>query len=310
MRYHLFAGAHPFTKLVFSLFIIISSFLAVFIISTLLTVPIFHYSVHQALNILAGKIDLENTALLKYLQITQSIGLFLSPPFIIKFFMYQDNPNYLKLKKIPRYTSLALVVLAIIIAIPSINFLADLNSRLELPHFLNGVQVKMQEMENNAQQMMNDFLKNTTYAGLLLNLMMIAVIPAIGEELLFRGVFQQLFVEWTKSQHAGILIAAAIFSAAHLQFFGFVPRFLLGAFFGYLLIWSRTMWLPIAAHFVNNATAVIYYFYYQRGLVHQDIDTLGADKGSQNILIISILFLIMLITVIRQYEKSNALSDR
>ena len=199
--------------------------------------------------------------------------------------------------------------MTVIIAVPAINFLADLNSRMELPHFLKGVETKMQEMENGAQQMMDNFLKGTSYAGLLINLIMIAVIPAIGEELLFRGIFQQFITEWTKNKHAGILIAAAIFSAAHLQFFGFVPRFLLGAFFGYLLIWGQTMWLPIAAHFVNNATAVIYYFYYQRGLVHQDIDSLGAKKGSQNILLISSLFLIMLIAVIRQYEKSNNAPD-
>ncbi len=309
MRYHLFSGAHPFTKLVFSLFIIIASFLIVFLISAFLTIPFFHFSTQQALAILSGNIDEKNVALLRYLQITQSVGLFLIPPFIISYFVYSKDKNYLKLKTLPRYSSVVLVIITIIIAIPAINFLADLNSRLTLPHFLNGMETKMQEMENNAQQLMSDFLQGTTYRNLFSNLLMIAIIPAIGEELLFRGVFQQLFSEWTKNVHIGIILAAALFSAAHLQFYGFVPRFLLGVFFGYLLVWGRTIWLPITAHFVNNATAVIYYFYYLRGVVHQDIDTYGTSRDSVNVLIISTLFLIIMIAVIRQYEKSNHLPD-
>jgi membrane protease YdiL (CAAX protease family) len=86
-----------------------------------------------------------------------------------------------------------------------------------------------------------------------INLIMIAVLPALGEEFIFRGVFQKIFCRLFGSGHIAIWITAFIFSFVHLQFFGFLPRFILGLLFGYLFYWSRTLWLPVIAHFVNNA---------------------------------------------------------
>jgi len=98
-------------------------------------------------------------------------------------------------------------------------------------------------------------MKNTP--DLLINLLMIAILPAIGEELIFRGCFQNIFTRWTGNYHWGIWLAAILFSAIHMQFYGFIPRMLLGAMFGYMLVWGRSMWLPILAHLVNNGGAVI-----------------------------------------------------
>jgi uncharacterized protein len=86
---------------------------------------------------------------------------------------------------------------------------------------------------------------------------MLAVIPAIGEELIFRGVFQKIFYDLFKSGHLAIWVTAFAFSALHFQFFGFIPRFILGLVFGYLFYWSGTLWLPVISHFVNNAVPVI-----------------------------------------------------
>lgn len=92
---------------------------------------------------------------------------------------------------------------------------------------------------------------------MILNVLIIAVIPAIGEELIFRGVFQRIFYDLFKSGHVAVWITAFVFSAIHFQFFGFVPRFILGLVFGYLFLWSGTLWLPVISHFVNNAVPVI-----------------------------------------------------
>ena len=91
-------------------------------------------------------------------------------------------------------------------------------------------------------------------SSLLINMVMIGVIPAIGEEFLFRGALQKIFSEWTKNKHLGIWISAILFSAMHLQFYGFIPRMLLGALFGYTLLWTGSLWIPIFGHFVNNGT--------------------------------------------------------
>jgi membrane protease YdiL (CAAX protease family) len=92
---------------------------------------------------------------------------------------------------------------------------------------------------------------------LLLNLLVIAIVPAIGEELLFRGYLQQSFSNWLSNPHVAIIVTAVLFSAIHLHFQAFLPRFILGVLLGYLFYWSGSLWLPILAHFANNAQAVI-----------------------------------------------------
>ena len=92
---------------------------------------------------------------------------------------------------------------------------------------------------------------------MILNLFIIAILPAVGEEFFFRGVLQKILIRLFKSGHVAIWVTAFIFSAIHFQFFGFVPRFILGLIFGYLFFWSSTLWLPVISHFINNAVPVI-----------------------------------------------------
>jgi len=100
------------------------------------------------------------------------------------------------------------------------------------------------------------------------------VLPAIGEELYFRGSLQGILQQW-KGIRISIWITAIIFSTIHFQFYGFVPRMLMGAFFGYLLFWSENMWLPIVAHFTNNVLAIIFYYLKFNGFKVPDIDSIG-----------------------------------
>src|SRR5690606_9694418 len=114
-----------------------------------------------------------------------------------------------------------------------------------------------------------------SYSALAINLLMIAIIPAIGEELLFRGGIQNIFYKWFKNPHIAIWAAAILFSAIHVQFYGFIPRMLLWALFGYLLVWGKSIWYPIIGHFINNGSAVVTAFIYQQQ--GKSIDEL--DKG-------------------------------
>jgi len=122
---------------------------------------------------------------------------------------------------------------------------------------------------------------------LIYNLLLMALLPALSEETLFRGTLQQMMYKGTSSistsnnspntkQHVAVWVSAILFSAIHFQFYGFVPRMLLGVLFGYLLLWSGSLWLPILAHFTNNAMAVILYnIYYMQGKNVDEIDALG-----------------------------------
>ena len=91
-----------------------------------------------------------------------------------------------------------------------------------------------------------------------MNILIIAIMAGIGEELMFRGVIQKILIGWTKDIHLGILYTAIIFSTIHFQFYGFVPRMILGMVLGYLYIWSKSLWVPVIAHAINNALTVTF----------------------------------------------------
>jgi len=161
-----------------------------------------------------------------------------------------------------------------IIIIPFINLLGDLNHQMVLPKMFSGIEVWMKTSEEQATLLTEKFLNIRTIQGLLFNILLISVIPAIGEELYFRGALQGVLREW-KGIRTSIWLTAIIFSTIHFQFYGFVPRMLMGAFFGYLLFWSENMWLPIVAHFTNNVIAVVFYYLKFNGVKMPDIDSIG-----------------------------------
>jgi membrane protease YdiL (CAAX protease family) len=135
---------------------------------------------------------------------------------------------------------------------------------------------------------------------------MIAVLPAVGEELLFRGVIQKLFSKITRSHHWGIWISAILFSALHLQFYGFIPRLLLGAMFGYLLVWSGSLWLPILAHFINNAAAVTALFMIDHGYLNPSIEEFGAGVDDWHIGLFSLSAGLLILLTIKKQQRATS----
>ena len=202
----------------------------------------------------------QNINAMKYLQIFQSIGLFVVPAFLLGKFFSGNSIHYLKLDNFPQVNRWLLACLLMLTAIPAIDFLAELNSRIRLPEFMSGLQSYIESTSKAYQQASDAFMKVTSLKGLAVNLLIIAVIPAFGEELLFRGILQRIFINWTRNIHWGIIISAFLFSAFHMEFYAFFPRWLLGIMFGYMLVWTGSIWTPIFAHFLNNSIAVILYY--------------------------------------------------
>ena len=116
---------------------------------------------------------------------------------------------------------------------------------------------------------------------------MIGIIPAIGEELFFRGVLQRIFSGMTRNYHWGIWITAVLFSLVHSKVFTFLPILILGALFGYLLVWTKSIWVPILAHFVNNTTAVLLYYLSNTGKIKEETLDYGAKSDVWPFVIIS-----------------------
>lgn len=276
----MFYNSPAWYKLILALLIIATFSLLSFVIAILAGIPFFHLSAVEINQILLDGIPARNIDFLKYLQVVQSIGTFLVPAVFLAWLFSGNFHGYLKINNPVRIFSLSLVVLSLLFAIPVINFTGYLNSLFSLPDSMSGIENKIRDMEQEASELMKSFMDVPTTGGYLINLMVIAVLPAICEELLFRGVFQRIFIEWTRNRHIGIIIAAILFSFFHLQFLGFIPRFLLGVYFGYLLLWSNTLWLPIAAHFVNNAFAVTYYHFASQAPGLSWIDKVGGADGN------------------------------
>ncbi|MBN2348470.1 MAG: CPBP family intramembrane metalloprotease [Bacteroidales bacterium] len=305
MRLLNFYNSHPATKLLVSFFFILLGFISFFILSVFLAIPLFKIDLPTALQWLAGNFPMEDIRILRYFQIIQSIGMFVIPPFIIAWMISANSYNYLFLKEKPEWKTVILVILSMIVALPLINFIAELNSKMILPDQLVGLEEKLKQLEQTAQELTDKFLYDLSLGALIANIFMIAIIPAIGEELVFRGIILRIFTEWTKNKHLGIIISALLFSAFHLQFYGFVPRFLLGLYFGYLLFWTGTMWIPVIAHFTNNLSAVLYYYFYGKETLNSHPDDIGTGADTLYYLVMSIIVFTVITYIIYNREKNR-----
>jgi membrane protease YdiL (CAAX protease family) len=198
-----------------------------------------------------------NINFLRYLMFMQDLCLFIVPALIILFLLKPAHNKSAIYLKLPRINEVALVILLAFCLFPITSFTGELNSGMHLPGWLSEVEKWMVEKEDNAGKLITLLIASDTFWMMLLNLLMIAVLPAISEELIFRGVFQKILYGFFKSGHPAIWLTAIIFSTLHFQFFGLIPRFILGLVFGYLYFWSGTLWLPVITHFVNNAVPVL-----------------------------------------------------
>jgi uncharacterized protein len=153
------------------------------------------------------------------------------------------------------------------------------------PDFLKRFESWAREKEDAAEVATKFLTQFESVSELAIALLVIAVLPAIGEEIVFRGLIQNEMVKATGKIHLSIWLSAALFSAIHIQFFGFVPRLLLGALFGYLYYWSGNLTLAIIAHFVNNGVSVIAMYFYQKGAFEFDLES--TESAPFNVVIIS-----------------------
>lgn len=200
---------------------------------------------------------------LKVIQILSSIGTFILPPIILALNEKKKVSSFYGFFK-PKFLLLIIVLGIMIVSMPFMEWIAVSNQKMVLPEFLKGIERWMKEKEDAAMQMTIQLITARNNFDFIVNLVMIAVLPAIGEELMFRGGLQRSINRMVSSPHAAIWISAIIFSAIHVQFYGFIPRMLLGAGFGYLYYYSGNIWYAITAHFINNAYAVCAAFYMQK----------------------------------------------
>lgn len=277
---------HPFVSILMLLLLALAGGIVFTIIGLAIAAGI--YGSAELFNVLSGDFA-ANIGLAKILQASSTIGIFIVPAILLAKFEGIPVTAYHKLTIRPAILLIVLCAAIVWVMQPFLVWMVELNQQMNLPAFLQDIEQWMKTKEEAAAEITKSFLAMKTPADLAGALLLIAVLPAIGEELLFRGCLQQLFTRWTGNVHWGIWIAALIFSAIHLQFYGFVPRALLGALFGYLFVWSNTLWIPVLAHFFNNAAAVITAYSYQRkGIPLDDLEKAGQTTWPYVILSFSV----------------------
>jgi len=196
------------------------------------------------------------------------VGLVFIPAFYLRTF--ESRSTQLFFTGIPSakwFLVLALVVVSLAIAVSPIT---EWNANLELPGQLGKV---LRDFEDQAAQLVKAFVSNLSFGGFLMIFVVIAIIPAWGEEFVFRGMIQTELVRAFRNPHVAIWFAAAFFSAFHLQFFGFFPRLFMGAVLGYLYYWSRNLWVPIIFHFLNNGLQVTAIYLAQLEIHSYDVES-------------------------------------
>lgn len=307
MSFTAFHGMKPFSQLMFSAFVILVSFLIFMLIGMIAAVPLFGLDSMLNMPTISDMTNPESMRLLKFLQVVQSIGLFIVPSFILAWLFYGNTKAYLFLNRKSSTVSYLLVVVLVFFTMPIINFIGEWNNQMQLPEWLSGLEDWARGAEDRAIELTEAFLKVESISGLMFNIFMIAFLPAIGEELLFRGVIQRIFTRWTRNHHWGIWISAILFSALHIQFYGFVPRLLLGVLFGYLLVWSGSMWLPITAHFFNNAFAVVAMYLVDRNILDSKVEEIGTTSESYYAAVLSLVLVLLILFIIKKDNRGNEL---
>jgi len=245
----------PLYQLLISLVIIVGIGILLFSLLVLAGVYIFDADL-SLVGDPSSAVDGKDLAFLRYILIVQGISVFIIPSIIILSLLRTGPGPIFFIGEFPQINQLLLVVVLAFCLFPITSFTGQLNSMIRLPEGLSGVEQWMVEKEHSIGDLIGLLINSDTLWVLILNLLMIALIPAIGEEMIFRGVFQKICYNLFKSDHMAVWVIAFFFSAIHLQFYGFLPRFILGLVFGYLFLWSRGLWLPIILHFVNNAVPV------------------------------------------------------
>lgn len=305
MAFTAFRDLKPYSQLFFTAFVIVVSILVFIVFSLLLAIPIWGFDTVLNLPAIDSNTPQHIINLYKLMQVTQAIGFFVVPSLILGYLFHGKANEYLFLDKSFNSQSVILIILLMFFVAPFINLINEINRNMSFPDWLAGVEEWMKNSEENAAKITEVFLNVTTIGGLAFNIFMVALLPAVGEELLFRGVIQKIFTRMTRSHHWGIWISAILFSALHLQFYGFVPRVLLGALFGYLLVWSGSMWLPIIAHFLNNAIAVIGMYFINKNMLNPDYEEIGSTTDSYYVAGISLGLVLVFMLLFRRQNSGK-----
>lgn len=250
-----------------------------------------------------GGIDSLN--FIRVMQVFQSVFIFLVPALLCAYLFNEDGCQYLKIKKAVNLKVLIYSIILIVAIQPLISFTGYYNKMMTLPESLSELEQSMQAMENSAAALLERLMADHSPDVVIANFIVIAVAAGITEEFFFRGSLQQLVKKICHNRHVTVWITAFIFSFIHFQFYGFVPRMLLGALLGYIFLWSGNLWIPVIVHTLNNALSVALYYKFHSTPVYDRLESFGTgDTVWATVASIAVTGVILSL-LSREYQRNN-----
>lgn len=251
-------------------------FFGIIILGTIVSIGIAYFLIYLIAGFQMPSLNdmVSNIQYVRILQIFNQIGVFIVPPFLLAFLIEGRSRAYLSFNKVKPLHVIGTILLIFSIS-PIVTQLMSWNESMSLPESFKGLEQWMQTEEKSADTIVDWMLSYNDPVSILINTLMIVVLPALGEELVFRAVLIKLFKGIFRNIHVAILVSAIVFSAFHMQFYGFFPRMFLGLLFGYLFLWSGSIWLPVLAHLLNNGTVVLITYLHSSNIIAQSPDEFG-----------------------------------
>ncbi len=285
---------HPFLSLVILFLFFVSglfifSFVGIYVVSFLFGLDV---SQTQLLLTHGRYSEIDRSVILVYQAISTPIGGFIVPVLVWNRLLEKKSTTSL-FGKVPinLMAVLAFTGLFVITFMPVNSVFIEWNSAIILPNALKEMEIWMKVTEQQLAQTTKFITNFQNPFELSLGILVIGCFTAFGEELFFRGVFQTKLIQITKNVHWAIWITGFIFSFVHFQFYGFVPRMLLGVIFGYLYYWSGSLLVPVFAHFVNNTFTLLMIHLNNRHIVTFDVES--AEKMPWAVVLVAVIFVII-----------------
>lgn len=206
----------------------------------------------------------------------QDILAFILPAVVTMAIIYRRPFHVMGLDRAPSWLAITIVIVFYVISLPAMNWLVEMNKAMSLPSWMAGIEQAMRTAEDSAAEVTQEMLNINSVGQLILCVLVVGVMAGLSEEMLFRGALLRTMQDSRLGKHAVVWITAILFSAFHLQFYGFVPRMLLGVWLGYLFVWTGSLWVPIIAHTLNNSTVVLMSYLSNKGVIPEGFgDNLG-----------------------------------
>ena len=284
MRKAVFENYSPVVKLFFLLILSIASLSVFLFFSSLIVRALWGFNIIDDPSSIENFSDPFVVDANRLILVFQQIGFFILPALIFLKLSTSDSKEFVSWNNNISLLSVGAAILLLVGFMPIINFFIWLNESMVFPDFLSGLEQAFRSMEDSAKVITEALIKIDSLPEFLYMSLLIALLPAIGEELIFRGIIQRLLSVQFKNYHLGIWGSAFLFSAIHFQFYGFLPRMLLGALFGYLLVYTGNIIYPMIAHFVNNFASLSLAYLMQNGTIPKGVDDIGSDLDWQFIL--------------------------